>query len=226
MEYPPLAVVIPAGGLSTRFGSNKLLADLTGQSVFERTIQSFVDLAFVKQTVVPIGDSGSLSVVRRESGPPLRTCNAGANRAESVRNGLLAIDESFEWVAIHDAARPLVSQALIERVFDAALRRGCAAPALPVSLTIKQATGPLPAHVEKTVPRRHLWAMQTPQIMRRDALLDAYRRCQIDLNDVTDDVQLMELAGHDVWLVPGDERNIKITTPLDLIVAKAILSER
>jgi 2-C-methyl-D-erythritol 4-phosphate cytidylyltransferase len=96
---------------------------------------------------------------------------------------------------------------------------------MPVSLTIKRATGPLPARVECTVPRQNLWAMQTPQIARRADLLDAYARCPIPLDQVTDDVQLIELAGGQVWLAPGDERNLKITTQMDLIVARMLMEE-
>lgn len=227
MHMPPLAVIIPAGGSSTRFGSNKLLGELGGSTVIARTLEAFANLDFVAQIMVPAPPGqGSMTVLRSDGLPPLKTCASGASRAESVRRGLIEIDEPIEWVAIHDAARPLVSKQLIERVFEAARKHGCAAPALPVSLTVKQAAGPLPARVEKTVPRHQLWAMQTPQIMRRDALLEAYIRCPINLSEVTDDVQLLELAGQEVWLVEGEERNLKITTPLDLTVAQAILDGR
>ena len=119
-----------------------------------------------------------------------------------------------------------MSQELIDRTLAAAVEHGAAVPALPVKLTIKQATGPLPAQVERTVPRDTLWAMQTPQVMRRAALLDAFERCPIPLDQVTDDVQLLELPGDDVWLVPGDERNLKITTPMDLKLAELLIRER
>jgi 2-C-methyl-D-erythritol 4-phosphate cytidylyltransferase len=89
-------------------------------------------------------------------------------------------------------------------------------------LTIKQANGPLPAPVVKTLPRQQLWAMQTPQAMRREDLYNAFLACPIPLPDVTDDVQLLELIGKPVWLVNGEERNLKITTPLDLQIAQAL----
>ena len=88
------------------------------------------------------------------------------------------------------------------------------------SVTSKEA---LPARVERTVPRDRLWAMQTPQVMRREALREAFTRCPIPLEQVTDDVQLLELAGHAVWLVAGEERNLKITTPMDLKLAELLL---
>jgi 2-C-methyl-D-erythritol 4-phosphate cytidylyltransferase len=123
---------------------------------------------------------------------------------------------------VHDAARPLVSQALIDETLAAAVAHGAAVPALPVNLTIKQAPAPLPAKVQRTVPRADLWAMQTPQIVRAADLRDAFARCPIRLDQVTDDVQLLELIGKEVWLVPGEENNLKITTPLDLQIANLL----
>jgi 2-C-methyl-D-erythritol 4-phosphate cytidylyltransferase len=117
----------------------------------------------------------------------------------------------------------LVSQELIDRTLSAALEHGAAAAALPIHLTIKQATGPLPAPIERTIPRQHLWAMQTPQVMRRRVLLAAFDRSAAVLDSVTDDVQLLELAGQNAYLVQGEERNLKITTALDLKIAEMIL---
>ena len=98
------------------------------------------------------------------------------------------------------------------------------APALPVALTIKQAAGPLPARVRQTVARDQLWALQTPQIMRRSVLLEAFAQCTFALEHVTDDLQLLEMTSQEAWLVEGDERNVKITTPQDLLLAELLLS--
>jgi 2-C-methyl-D-erythritol 4-phosphate cytidylyltransferase len=160
---------------------------------------------------------------RRMARAALCVCDGGPNRAQSVWNGLVHVPDSIEWVAVHDAARPLVSQDLIDRTIAAAAAYGAAVPALPVSLTIKEAEGPLPARVRRTVPRQKLWGMQTPQVMRRAALLSALERCPIPLQQVTDDVQLLELQGQDVWLVDGQEQNLKITMPIDLRVAAMYL---
>ena len=149
----------------------------------------------------------------------VRLCDGGPSRAHSVWNALKRVDAGIEWVAVHDAARPLVSQDLIHRTLAAAVLHGAAVAAMPVHLTIKQATGPLPARVERTIPRQQLWAMQTPQIMRRADLLRAFETCPIALDQVTDDVQLLELGGQEVWLVAGEERNLKITTAMDLKIA-------
>ena len=154
----------------------------------------------------------------------IRFTPGGNHRAESVLKALRQVPSDIEWVGIHDAARPLVSQALIDRTFAAARQYGAAVPALPVHLTVKQADGPLPARVQRTLPRHTLWAMQTPQIMRRATLLKAYETCPLPLEQITDDAQLLELAGHDVWLVQGEEQNLKITTRADLQIAEIFLS--
>lgn len=227
---PSLAVILPAAGRSIRFGGsrNKLFESLAGSPVLLHSARAFNNRSDVEWVVIPThpdlwndappGLRDSLEQSRA------RFCPGGASRAQSVRNALETVPESIEWVAVHDAARPLVSQGLIGRTFAAAREHGAAVPALPVHLTIKQAAGPLPARVERTLPRRQLWAMQTPQIMRRSDLLDAFAACPIPLDEVTDDVQLLELAGREVWLIPGEERNLKITTPIDLRIAEMILS--
>lgn len=220
---PTFAVILPAGGSSTRFGSNKLTASLADCTVIQRTLQAFLNRQDVEQIIVP---TAAPDMIVSEGDPRVIPCQGGACRAESVRNAIGCVATTVEWVAVHDAARPLVSDDLIERTLAAAVEHGCAAPALPIALTIKEASSPLPSRVRRTVPRQNLFAMQTPQIMRRQTLLDAFARCPLSLADITDDLQLLELAGHEVWLVPGEENNLKITTPLDLQVARAILGER
>jgi 2-C-methyl-D-erythritol 4-phosphate cytidylyltransferase len=210
------AVIIPAGGSSTRFGRDKLMEPLAGMPVLMHTLRAFQrkDVAAI---VVATPKDGLIA------DGPFQTCAPGASRAGSVLNALKMVGEEIEWVAVHDAARPLVSQELIDRTFAAAIQYGAAVAALPVTLTVKQAEGPLPAKVQRTLPRQSLWAMQTPQVMRRADLLDAYARCPLPLEQITDDMQLLELAGREVWLVPGEERNIKITTWQDVLLAEAIL---
>lgn len=219
MGTPDFAVILPAGGTASRFGRDKLNEPLGGRAVLERTLRAFT----VRPDVVCIAVGGRPDLPMDDQ----RIVHApgGASRAETVLNALRRIPESIEWVAVHDAARPLVSQALIDRTLASAVAHGAAVPALPVALTIKRAAGPLPAQVIETVPRQQLWAMQTPQIMRRRDLLTAYERCPIPLEQVTDDVQLLELAGQAAWLVEGEESNLKITTPMDLRVAELILAE-
>lgn len=221
MRAERVAVIVPAAGKSTRFGGgrNKLSEDLHGQPVLLRTLAAFFNRPDVHEIIVAGGD-----VLRRELPGKVRFCPGGSCRAESVRNALAHVSPDVEWVAVHDAARPLVSQKLIDRAFAAAFAHGAAVPALPVALTVKEATGPLPAKVRRTLARSQLWAMQTPQVMRRADLLEAFARCPLLLDQVTDDAQLLELTGKDVWLVEGEERNLKITTELDLKLAQLLCS--
>jgi 2-C-methyl-D-erythritol 4-phosphate cytidylyltransferase len=213
---PAFAVILPAAGSSTRYGGlrNKLYEILDGTTVLARSVAAFQSRSDVERIIIPTRGSPEIA------GDKVCLCMGGASRAHSVFSALHEVPDDIEWIAVHDAARPLVSQELIDRTLAAAVEYGAAVPALPVHLTIKQATGPLPAKVERTVPRQTLWAMQTPQIMRRSALLAAMTSCPIPLEEVTDDVQLIELAGGQVWLVEGEERNLKITTAIDLKIAE------
>ncbi|MDP9172510.1 MAG: 2-C-methyl-D-erythritol 4-phosphate cytidylyltransferase [Planctomycetota bacterium] len=223
-----MAVILPAAGSSTRFGAvaSKLFQLLCGEPVLNWTVRAFAGRADVRQIIIPTHEPdevrGCLAKLGDAERHKIKLCDGGTCRAGSVREGALASSADIPWLAVHDAARPLTSQGLIDRTFTAALKHGAAAAALAVHLTIKEAVGPLPAQVCRTVPRDQLWAMQTPQIMGRGDLLEAFAACPIPLEKVTDDVQLLELAGKPVWLVTGEDRNLKITTPLDLQVAEMI----
>lgn len=221
---PGLAVILPAAGTSARFGADrdKLLENLDGLSVIARSVNAFLQRRDVEQVIIPTRRPDMLApeLPRDER---LNFCLGGACRAESVRSGLSNVKEQIEWVAVHDAARPLVSQKLIDSTLAAAVEHGAAVPAKPVGLTVKQASGPLPAQVIRTVARHDLWTMQTPQIGRRIDLENAFERCPIPLSEITDDMQLLELIGLPVWLVEGEDRNLKITSPIDLEIAGLLL---
>jgi 2-C-methyl-D-erythritol 4-phosphate cytidylyltransferase len=226
---PSFAVILPAAGRSTRFGGpqSKIFTTLGEMPILFWTVRCFSQRHDVAQIVIATNDAtavieclGNLTAAEKKK---IVVCPGGDSRAHSVLRGVEHSSPDIEWIAIHDAARPLASQTLINRVFAAAEQHGCAVPALPVHLTIKQAVGPLPAPVQETIPRHHLWAMQTPQAMRRQDLLNAYADCPMPLSEVTDDAQLIELAGKAVWLVTGEEHNLKITTPMDLKVAEMLI---
>lgn len=228
---PSFAAILPAAGRSVRFGGTrgKLLEMLGGEPVLRHSVRAFLARHDVALLILAAATDDQ-SIVTEALGPDardprLRFCRGGESRAHSVQNALLCIPPEIDWVAVHDAARPLISQEVIDRAFSLALEKGAAVPALPVALTIKQAPGPLPARVQQTVPRHTLWAMQTPQVMRRADLIAAYESCPLPLDQVTDDAQLLELSGKDVWLVQGDEHNLKITTKTDLTFAEMILAE-
>lgn len=231
-----VAVILPAAGRSVRYGGgrDKLLELLDGVPVIARAVRAFLARADVGLVVLPTNQRERVEPAlawpdgHSPAGldPRITFCEGGASRAESVLAALRRVPTAFEWVAIHDAARPLVSQDLISRVFSSAqAQRTAAVPAMPVTLTVKQARGPLPARVERTVPRQDLWTMQTPQVIRRDELLRAYETCPLPLPEVTDDTQLVELAGGEVWLVPGEARNLKITAASDLHLAHLWLAD-
>lgn len=223
------AVILPAAGRSVRFGGqrNKLAEILAGKTVIRRAVEAFLKRDDVSRVIIattPALSDEDVPLPVESFDPRLHFTPGGANRAQSVLLALRQVPAEIEWVAIHDAARPLISDELISRTFAAAQQYGAAVPALPIASTVKQADGPLPAKVQRTLPRHTLWAMQTPQVMRRSALLAAYEKCPLPLEQVTDDVQLLELAGDEVWLVPGEEQNLKITTRADLWVAERFLS--
>jgi 2-C-methyl-D-erythritol 4-phosphate cytidylyltransferase len=220
MTADPFALLLPAAGKSTRYGGprSKLLEMLRGQTVIGRAVAPFLARADLAEVIVATDDPDSYRAILTDA--RVRFVPGGATRADSVRSALGDVSKDLQWVAVHDAARPLVSAELIETTLAAARRHGAAVPAMAVHLTIKQATGPLPARVEKTIPRQALWAMQTPQVARRTDLLDAFERCPIPLDQVTDDVQLLELIDKPVWLVPGQERNLKVTTAVDKHLAE------
>jgi 2-C-methyl-D-erythritol 4-phosphate cytidylyltransferase len=220
-----VAAILVAAGKSVRFGRDKLLEMLGGKRVIAWPVEAFLarrDVACVG--VVTPADDELLERELREALPAdarIRYTRGGPTRAHSVREGARAAPESIEWLAIHDAARPLISQGLIDRTLAAAIEHGAAVPALPVPTTIKEAEG---SRVVRTLPRRALWATQTPQIMRRRALLDAFARCPLPFDQITDDVQVLELAGAEVRLVEGESRNLKLTEPVDLELARLWLA--
>src|SRR4051794_10845006 len=154
---PDLAVILPAAGASTRYGDrNKLLERIGSTTVLENSIWSLANYEFTTEIFIATGSPEVIALIKRlppDLAKQVRLCSAGETRAHSVRNALNEVASRYDWVAVHDAARPVVSQELIDRTFRAARQHGAAAPALPVALTIKQATGPLPAKVMRTVPR-------------------------------------------------------------------------
>lgn len=229
MNDRSFAVILPAGGQSSRFGGprNKLLEPLGGKPVILWALEAFLCRGDVVQVVIP-ASAGLLKELEGVLPADLRIrlCDGGPTRMQSVLRGLRAITAVVEWIAIHDAARPLVSQTCIDRTLAVAFDHGAAVPALPVHLTIKQAGRVLPSEVIRTVPRESLFVMQTPQIMRLVDLARASLSCSLPPEQITDDAQLLELDGREVWLAEGEQENLKITTALDLLLAEAILHSR
>lgn len=228
MSAPDLAVVLPAAGRASRFGGDKLALDLNGRSVLDRAVGLFLDRADVATVVVATDRPDELRTIlspERHNHDNLAWCPGGEHRQATVANALRLLELRSpppRFVAVHDAARPLASRELVDRVLAAARETGAAIPGVPVTDTIKRVTSGL---VADTPPRNELVAVQTPQIARLDWLLSALET-ERDLASLTDDAQLLERAGRPVAVVAGEATNLKLTHPADAARARAILSER
>ncbi len=224
------AVILPAAGQSSRFRDKvkKVFANIDGRAVWLRACEPFANRNDVAQTILVVAPE-DLEMFRGKFGAHLgllgvEVVAGGKERFESVANALATVRADIDLVAIHDAARPCVTTPMIDDVFATARKTGAALLAVPISDTVKR--GDDAGRVEATVPRKGLWLAQTPQVFRRDWLVEAHaRRGQLG-GDVTDDAQLIEAAGHPVYLVAGSASNIKITTRDDVALAEAILKSR
>jgi 2-C-methyl-D-erythritol 4-phosphate cytidylyltransferase len=230
MAQGKFAVILPAAGGSTRFRDKekKPFANLDGRPVWLRSAELFVTREDVCQCIIVIA-KGDQEVFRRRSGAHLAFMNVqvadgGGERFQSVANALALVKPEADFVAVHDAVRPCVTEELIQSVFTKAQASGAAILASPVSETVKEVDGQ--RQVRSTVSRQGLWAAQTPQVFRRDWLMEAYaRRAELG-KDITDDAQLVEALGHPVHVVEGSPLNLKITTKADLALAEAVLKSR
>lgn len=224
------ALILAAAGNSTRFSrkgtsdpvTKKTFSHLGGKPVWLRSVEKFSSRDDVIQIVVVVSPE-DISWFRRyylsEINRMLLIVVAGGeNRVDSIRNGLVAVSPRAGYIAVHDAARPCVSEQEIAAVFEAAKKNGAALLAAPVVGTIKRVVD---GQIETTVSRENLWEAQTPQVFRRDLIMEAYR--QKIKGIPTDDAQLVEQLGQPVWVVPADRGNIKITTQSDLILAKYLI---
>lgn len=219
-----VTAILAAAGSSTRMGFDKLSFDLGGHTVLEQSLLAFDCCPEIDEIVLVAGKSAWEQAEKAVSccKKAVRLVPGGATRAESVKAGVCAAKGDF--VAIHDAARPFVSQDIIRATLAAARKCGAAAPAVPVKDTIKCATCgdgkvvPQQCIVEQTPDRNTLYAVQTPQCFNRNAYLDALNHLPEEkARLVTDDCSLFELTGKTVQLVPGDYANLKITTKEDLL---------
>jgi 2-C-methyl-D-erythritol 4-phosphate cytidylyltransferase len=224
------AVILPAAGKSSRFRDKekKPFANLDGRAVWLRTAEHFVARKDVIQCIIVI-DKGDQEMFRRRYGANLafmnvRIADGGAERFESVANALKQVQDEADFVAIHDAVRVCITEALIDAVFGRAEQTGAALLAVPVADTLKQVDHH--HQVKATQSRQGLWLAQTPQVFRREWLAAAYAdRAKLG-KEITDDAQLVETAGHSVHVVEGAMSNIKITTKSDLLLAEAILKSQ
>jgi len=223
---PKLAVIIPAAGSSTRFAGpqKKPFMSLDGKPLWQRACDLFWNRNDVLKTFLVIAPEDH-DEFRGRFGHLLLFANCelvegGSERFESVANALAKVPDECELVAVHDAVRPLVSTFQADAVIQAAARTGAAMMALPLADTLKKVES---ARIVGTIPREGLWLAQTPQVFRRDWLVEAYaKRTQ----SVTDDAMLIEALGYAVTIVNGSPFNFKITTKDDLALAEAVMKSR
>ena len=199
-------------------GIDKIFAPLAGTPIIAHTLRAFEEsriVSLISLVLAPerLADGRALSGRKVSAVVP-----GGPRRQDSVRLGLEALG-GCEYVLVHDGPRPFVTHDLIERALEAARESGAAVPAVPVTDTIKEAGAD--GFVTSTLDRSRLWAVQTPQAFRRDILLRAHAEITAD---VTDDAAMVEALGIPVRIFEGDRRNIKITTPQDLVLAEAMLA--
>lgn len=217
-------VIVAAGSASRMGGIDKVMAPLAGEPMIARTVRAFQECDAVKKIVVVTREDLILPITSLCSGMSKvkAVVAGGSSRQESVHLGLNALSGEVQLVAVHDGARPLVSWQMIDRVIRAANTYGAAAPAIPVKDTIKVVKGGV---VEQTPDRSTLFAVQTPQVFDFDLLRGALKKVEQEQLQVTDDCSAVEQMGMRIKIVEGDERNLKVTTPLDLKIAQMLLEE-
>jgi 2-C-methyl-D-erythritol 4-phosphate cytidylyltransferase len=223
-----IAAIVPAAGNGRRFGrqSNKLFALIDGRPIWVHSVERLRDQPSIGRIVLPIAeaDRDYFAVQHRETIQTLglELIAGGLQRSDSVRQGLnqLQGDEQVQMIAVHDAARPLVSAEDLAKLFSVAAQGGAAILAAPLTGTIRRDLG---THTQ-TVDRRDLYEALTPQVFEAGLLRHAYSHH--NGRPATDDAELVERTGHAVAIVRGSADNLKITYPEDLLVAEAILARQ
>ena len=218
------AVIVAAGTASRMGGIDKVMAELDGEPMILRTVRTFQNCDAIKEIVVVTREDLILPIMRLcASFDKVKAVVCGGDsRQASVQQGLNALSSKVKLVAVQDGARPLITNEVIDRTVRAAHSYGAAAPAIPVKDTIKVVVGGV---AKETPDRAKLQAVQTPQVFDMDLLRGALKKAKEDGAAVTDDCSAVERLGMSIKIVEGDERNIKVTTPMDLKIAKLLLEE-
>ncbi len=225
---PRCSAVIVAAGSSERMGSDKLTALLGGVPVLVRTLRVFEACPLVAEIVVVTRADRIEEIAdlcrQNEIGKVSKVLAGGATRVESALVGVSEVDPKLDLIAIHDGARPLVTGELIERTIRAAKEHYAAVPVIPSTDTLKIVDGK--GFVAGTVDRATTFRVQTPQVFKAEFIKGALTKAMEKELPLTDDCSAVEMMGVKTVTVPGDEDNIKLTTPRDLILAEAILHAR
>jgi 2-C-methyl-D-erythritol 4-phosphate cytidylyltransferase len=219
---PQASALVVAAGRSSRMGGvDKLFVDLAGVPVLARTLRAFEDCEHINHITLVLALNAAeraLALLRKMRFAKVDgTCVGGEHRQDSVRAGLRSM-RACDWVVVHDGARPFVTPQLISEGITAAQETGAATAGLPTADSLKQIASD--GTVLWTIPREHVWAVQTPQVFRYDLICQAHEQ---DGEMATDDAQLVERAGGRVRVYTGAAWNMKITTAEDLLMAEAML---
>ena len=223
-NIPRLGAIVVAAGQSSRMrGVDKIFYPLDGMPIVWHSISVLLSHPSIGRTVLVtaaenVRRAGEL-IASHDAGAEVSVCEGGERRQDSVLRGLERLGDC-DLVVVHDGARPFITAELLDRGIAAALEQGAAVAAVPVKDTIKQSDDS--DVVEHTLPRDRLWAVQTPQIFDASLLREAHEKVQ---DTVTDDSSMVEAIGHPVKVFQGSYSNIKVTTPEDLTIARAIIEE-
>ena len=218
------AVIVAAGTASRMGGIDTVMASLKGEPMIVRTVRTFQECDAISEIVI-VTRSDLIQTIADLCAPMDKVkavVVGGSSRQESVNLGLNALGDKTKLAAVHDGARPLITWQVIDRTVRAANTYGAAAPAIPVKDTIKVVEGYV---IKNTPDRSTLRAIQTPQVFDFDLLRGALKKAELEGAQVTDDCSAVERLGMVVKIVEGDERNIKVTTPMDLKIAELLLED-
>ncbi|MCF6156774.1 MAG: 2-C-methyl-D-erythritol 4-phosphate cytidylyltransferase [Candidatus Brocadia sp.] len=223
-----VSVVLAGAGLGLRMGGSvkKPFLQIHGKPIFLHTIERFSQSDMISEIILVVGEA-EMESLHEQWQDVLDTCKVkkivvgGKRRQDSVYNGLCQTEADVEIVLIHDIVRPLVRRDLIEAVINKVRESHAAILAAPMKATVKEIGDDL--CIQRTVPRNNLWMAQTPQGFKRELILKVFNQFKNVKREFTDDAEMVEKAGYPVYIVPGTDENIKITTPEDMRIAEALL---
>lgn len=230
-----IAAILPAAGLGTRMGSDvpKQFLEIDGAPIVLLTLRRLAESRSIHEFLISTRaeelDAFEQRLSKEKLGVPVQIVKGGESRQESVANALAHIDPKTDLVLVHDAVRPFVTVEQVQRVIAEASVRGAAILGVPAIDTVKEVRrSSLPqdvALISATIPREKIVLAQTPQVFQTKLLKEAFARAQQDGVTASDEAALVERLGHDVYVVQGSERNIKITRPADMELARFYLEQ-
>lgn len=219
------SAVIVAGGSSTRMGENKLLMEINGISVIEKTLLVFENAEKISEIILVCRqeDFVAFSSICSNFKTPIKIVNGGQTRTHSTLNGINMCSENAQFIAIHDGARPLITEDIINEVIDNVIINNAVIPVVAVKDTIKKVFENI---VSETPNRELLFSVQTPQIFKSDIIINAINKAVTSEQIFSDDASCVEALGIKVHTILGSYDNIKITTIEDIALASLIIDRR